>query len=348
MIRNEAGQVVTANLVNRTDGTPVESGTVTVEVLGSGGSKVAGLGTIENEGDGTWSYFPTKAETNYPQVTFSFSHIDAIRVDVQFNPVVSQATPSAVARRAALVIAESISGLRFGATVRAVSVAEDSSTYRLIYVGTDFEIGSSVRLVGGGVSAEPFEVTSAGLSGSDYWIEVESDVAISPTKILPIVEHEGEAQSLHLYCAPRPVFSVVSVKSRCSGDAMWSDAESVRTLDSVQYEVFQANGLKSGVRLQRSAVPMVSEGGEYLIKRMRRQMPSGLKVTYASGFYPLLPADIEDAISQLASAIESASESGGVFASENMDYYSYSALSYDQLAAMPHAALSILRRYSRM
>lgn len=89
MIKNQAGQVVTANLVALADGTSITSGAVTVEVLGDGGTKTAGLGTIENEGGGTWSYFPTQAETNYASVTYSFSHADALRVDVQFNPVVS-------------------------------------------------------------------------------------------------------------------------------------------------------------------------------------------------------------------------------------------------------------------
>lgn len=86
MIRNEAGQVVTANLIALADGLPITTGTVTVKVLGNGGTKTTGLGTIENEGDGTWSYFPTQGETDYAAVTYSFSHPDALRVDVQVHP----------------------------------------------------------------------------------------------------------------------------------------------------------------------------------------------------------------------------------------------------------------------
>jgi hypothetical protein len=86
MIRNRAGQVITAALINRTTGFPVDSGTVTVQVLGDGGTKTNGAGTIENEGGGTWSYFPTQAETNYAAVTFSFTHDDAVNVDVQVHP----------------------------------------------------------------------------------------------------------------------------------------------------------------------------------------------------------------------------------------------------------------------
>lgn len=48
MLRNKAGQVVTANLTNRSTGLPVDSGVVTVQVLGDGGTKVAGVGDIEN------------------------------------------------------------------------------------------------------------------------------------------------------------------------------------------------------------------------------------------------------------------------------------------------------------
>jgi len=94
MIKNQAGQVVTANLVALADGTSITSGTVSVQVLGDGGTKTAGAGTIENEGGGTWSYFPTAAETNFSAVTYSFSHADALRVDVQFNPVAGSTTPT--------------------------------------------------------------------------------------------------------------------------------------------------------------------------------------------------------------------------------------------------------------
>jgi uncharacterized phiE125 gp8 family phage protein len=86
MIRDKDGQVVTANLINRSTGLSVDSGTVTVWVLGNGGGKAPGLGSIENEGTGTWSYFPTRAETDFAAVTYSFRHVDAVPVDVQFNP----------------------------------------------------------------------------------------------------------------------------------------------------------------------------------------------------------------------------------------------------------------------
>lgn len=96
MIRNQAGQVITANLVRRTapdPGSAITSGTVTVYVLGDGGTRVAGTGTIEYEGGGTWSYWPKKAETNYAVVTYSFVHADAITVDVQVATTISGAPP---------------------------------------------------------------------------------------------------------------------------------------------------------------------------------------------------------------------------------------------------------------
>lgn len=94
MIRNKAGQVVTANLINITDRLPTTSGTVIVRVLGNGGTKFIGAGPIENKGGGTWAYFPTANETNYAAVTFSFYHDDAIRVDVQYNPIVDECPPT--------------------------------------------------------------------------------------------------------------------------------------------------------------------------------------------------------------------------------------------------------------
>lgn len=92
MIRNLAGQVITAALTNRMTGFPVVSGVVTVEVLGNGGTKTGGLGTIENEGGGTWSYFPTQAETDYAAITFSFTHADAVNVDVQVHTELSSSS----------------------------------------------------------------------------------------------------------------------------------------------------------------------------------------------------------------------------------------------------------------
>jgi hypothetical protein len=268
-------------------------------------------------------------------------------------------------------VVESVTGLVFGSEVASVTDM-GSHVWRIEFHGGSYDVGQQVRLLGGGVSAEPFTVLDAGVTtveqadAGDFfdaffeanpdalavatgtaWIEVESTIAIAPTKILPIVEYVGQAQSLHVYCYPRPVFSVISVQTRRSEDVLWSESYNVITLNATDFELFKQLGLGAGVQIKRASLPREAEGGEYLVKRMMRKVPSGVKVTYAAGFYSQIPADLESAAQQIAGAVVTAADKGGMFASENLDYYSYSALTYDQLSALPYAALSILRRYAR-
>ncbi len=87
MRRNVAGQVVTAHLINRTDGTDVTTGSVSVFVTGDGGTQTSGAGAITHEGNGDWSYVPTQAETNFTQVAFTFVHSSAITTKEERYPV---------------------------------------------------------------------------------------------------------------------------------------------------------------------------------------------------------------------------------------------------------------------
>lgn len=245
----------------------------------------------------------------------------------------------------AQAVAESLSGLTFGSEV-AGTITNVSTVYKLPFYGGVYEVGQSVRLIGGGVSASPFVVIDTGVNADgSLWITVNSSVAIAPTKILPIVEYVGTATSGYVNVDKRPVFSVSSVKVK-SGDSLWSDS-SITTLATTTYEVFQERGLNCGVYVLPSSLPMVSEGGRYLVKRMVRQQVDGVKVTYAAGFYSQVPADLEGAICQLVVAINGSISSGGAFASESHDYYSYQLLSYEQLAMLPFAAISVLKSYGR-
>lgn len=83
MRKNIAGQVVTAQLISSSDGSNVTSGTTNVFVLGDGGTQAAGGGTVTHEGNGTWSYTPTQAETNYDHVVFTFTNASAISAAIQ-------------------------------------------------------------------------------------------------------------------------------------------------------------------------------------------------------------------------------------------------------------------------
>lgn len=242
-------------------------------------------------------------------------------------------------------IAESLSSLTFGSEVSAV--ASSGTDYTLTVYGGQYEIGQSVRLIGGGSPSTAFEITDTGVSGTGQWIKISSASAVSPTKVLPIVECVGEATDGTVLVARKPVFSVSSVLTRASRETLWSSS-SVTTLTTSQYEVVALGGIKAGVYIVQSAIPLILEGGPFLVKRMTRQPPDGIKVTYVAGFYSMVPADIESAIMQLVPVIHGASVKGGVFASESHDYYSYQQMTAEQVGVLPHAAVAILRRYARL
>lgn len=242
-------------------------------------------------------------------------------------------------------IAESLTGMLFGSEVTAVASSGDDRT--LTVYGGRYEVGDKVRLLGGGVAATPFDVTSVGESSGAFTLTVSSASAISPTRVLPIVSHVGAAVGGELTCHPRPIYSVVSVETKADASALWKDTASVVAVASTDYELVTELGIRTGVRLKGAAIPMVREGGGHLVKTITRQVDCGIRATYAAGFYLQVPADIENAVAEMVPAIAAASVSGGVFASESMDYYSYSQLSADQLSVLPYASIAILRRYGR-
>lgn len=86
MKKNQSGQVVVAQLVSKTDGSAVTSGTTTVYVLGDGGTQATGSvgsGAATHEGNGVWSYAPAQAESNYDHVAFTFVNTNAVNATVQ-------------------------------------------------------------------------------------------------------------------------------------------------------------------------------------------------------------------------------------------------------------------------
>lgn len=83
MIKNQAGQSVVAQLIDRTDGSAVTLGPTSVFVTGDGGVQGAGGGAVEHEGNGCWRYEPTQAETNYDHVAFTFVNASSVTVSVQ-------------------------------------------------------------------------------------------------------------------------------------------------------------------------------------------------------------------------------------------------------------------------
>jgi hypothetical protein len=86
MKKNVASQVVCAQLVSKTDGSDVTTGTTTVYVTGDAGTQATGTvgsGAATHEGNGLWSYAPAQAETNYDNVVFTFTNTAAVSASVQ-------------------------------------------------------------------------------------------------------------------------------------------------------------------------------------------------------------------------------------------------------------------------
>lgn len=81
MNKDVAGQSVHAGLI-QPDGMAF-TGTVTVYVTLDGNSQGTGAGTVENEGNGQYTYKPTQAETNADSIGFLFTGSGALSRHVQ-------------------------------------------------------------------------------------------------------------------------------------------------------------------------------------------------------------------------------------------------------------------------
>src|SRR3990167_4855530 len=89
MKKNVASQIIGCQLISKTDGSAVTSGTTTIYVTGDGGTQAAGSvgsGACTHEGNGYWTYVPATAETNYDQIGFTFVNTSACNVTVQVYP----------------------------------------------------------------------------------------------------------------------------------------------------------------------------------------------------------------------------------------------------------------------
>lgn len=85
MTKNQANQTVGAEMIATADGSAF-SGVVTAYVTGDGGVQAIGTvasGICVNEGHGYYTYRPSRAETNYNQIAFTFTGSGALPVTVQ-------------------------------------------------------------------------------------------------------------------------------------------------------------------------------------------------------------------------------------------------------------------------
>ena len=94
MRKNTAGQVVDFQAVSKTDGSDVTTGTPVVYYKIDNGSQATGTGTVTHEGNGSWSYAPTQAETNGNHVAFTFTLSGAVSQLLNIYPVAFDPTDS--------------------------------------------------------------------------------------------------------------------------------------------------------------------------------------------------------------------------------------------------------------
>lgn len=86
MRKNVASQTVGCQLISKTDGSNVTSGTTTVFITIDGGTQTTG-GSAVHEGSGCWSYAPSAAETNGNHILYTFVNSSAITVSINLYPV---------------------------------------------------------------------------------------------------------------------------------------------------------------------------------------------------------------------------------------------------------------------
>lgn len=259
----------------------------------------------------------------------------------------SSDTQITFALRVAQGIAERLSGLRFGSEVTAFE--DDPGGKKITYDGSDiFNVGDYVKMLAPVPSDDPAptEIAPVVEAGNGYIIVNVSCTDCAVGKILPVISYEGTASSNKVYCHPKPVFTIESVKVKASSETLWQDTSGVTTVPTTSYEIFEENQLKTGVRLKSSVIPYVADGGEYLVKRLVAQPRSSILLTYSAGFHIHVPVDLQAAASELVVGILGGMQKG-LFASENLDYYSYSQMSSEQMASLPYSAVATFRHYGR-
>jgi hypothetical protein len=92
MVKNQAGQVIGAQMISAITGAPF-GGTVTVYVTGDGGTQTlgaVGAGLCSPEGNGLYNYFPAQAETNYTLIQFTFIGTNAVPATIQVATVTAE------------------------------------------------------------------------------------------------------------------------------------------------------------------------------------------------------------------------------------------------------------------
>lgn len=165
MKKNIASQIVGCQLISKTDGSPITSGTTTVYVTGDGTQTTGsvGSGAATHKGHGYWEYSPSQAETNFDHVAFTFENASGINATPQMYPSFPQ-TGDNFARIGAPV------GASLSADIAAVQADTDNMQTRI-----------PAALVGGRMDASvgvmAANVITAAATAADFATEVTAGLS---------------------------------------------------------------------------------------------------------------------------------------------------------------------------
>jgi hypothetical protein len=82
MRRNTANQSISFQAVSKNDGSEINAGSPVVYVQIDGGAQATGVGVVAADGNGSWSYYPTQAETDGNHLRFTFTLTNAVTTTV--------------------------------------------------------------------------------------------------------------------------------------------------------------------------------------------------------------------------------------------------------------------------
>lgn len=93
--KNIASQNICAQMISKTDGSIITTGTTTIYITGDG-TQSGGTTTATHKGQGLWCYQPAQGETNYSHVAYTFINPSAVYTSVQTYPGENASSDQAV------------------------------------------------------------------------------------------------------------------------------------------------------------------------------------------------------------------------------------------------------------
>lgn len=225
-----------------------------------------------------------------------------------------------------------------GIELGAVVTDEDETSTGVWRLWTGLNVGEIARILivdkTGRAGTELLEVV-----GQDACtIDVASATPPNAARVLPVRVSSGRPRCGILKARPWPVQRVVEVRTKRSNTVEW-DVDS-DLLDPRHYALAKQRGMRYGIRIAAGRIPREVHRQWDIMNAVSVTPDDCVQMQYACGWtvppYDLVKALVDGVIN---------ADSSGDLQSESLDGYSWSKANADAIAAMPHSALAILRRY---